>query len=79
MLAGAYSPNGKSVSVLPSSSVPSDGSPRVTRIVPTLAPGTPVLRAGLGFRGGIEKSKHRAGRGVPLPTFLQTRIGNEAR
>lgn len=45
MLAGAYSPNGKSVSVLPSSSVPSAGpgaGERVTRIVPTLAPGTPV-------------------------------------
>jgi len=45
MLAGAYSPNGKSVSVLPSSSVPSSGAgagKRVTRIVDTLAPGTPV-------------------------------------
>lgn len=43
MLAGAYSPNGKSVSVLPSSSVPTTGDgARVTRIVPTLAPGTPV-------------------------------------
>jgi 4-hydroxybutyrate CoA-transferase len=45
MLAGAYSPNGKSISVLPSSSVPSGGDQagkRVTRIVDTLAPGTPV-------------------------------------
>jgi 4-hydroxybutyrate CoA-transferase len=43
MLAGAYSPNGKSISVLPSSSVPSSGEQaRLTRIVPTLAPGTPV-------------------------------------
>jgi acyl-CoA hydrolase len=43
MLAGAYSPGGKSVSVVPSSSVPSTGDgARVTRIVPTLAPGTPV-------------------------------------
>jgi 4-hydroxybutyrate CoA-transferase len=43
MLAGAYSPGGKSVSVVPSSSVPSTGDgQRVTRIVPTLAPGTPV-------------------------------------
>jgi len=42
MLAGAYSPNGKSVSVVPSSSVPSNGGARVPRIVPTLAPGTPV-------------------------------------
>lgn len=43
MLAGAYSPGGKSVSVVPSSSVPSGGGGgRVTRIVPTLAPGTPV-------------------------------------
>ena len=42
MLAGAYSPGGKSVSVVPSSSLPSNGSGRVTRIVPVLAPGTPV-------------------------------------
>jgi len=43
MLAGAYSPGGRSVSVLPSSSVPSTGQrTRVSRIVPTLAPGTPV-------------------------------------
>ncbi len=42
MLAGAYSPGGKSVSVVPSSSLPSNGSGRVTRIVSTLAPGTPV-------------------------------------
>ncbi len=42
MLAGAYSPGGKSVSVVPSSSVPSTGKERVTRIVSTLAPGTPV-------------------------------------
>jgi len=45
MTAGAYSPNGKSVSVVPSSSVPSTGADagkRVTRIVPTLAVGTPV-------------------------------------
>jgi len=42
MLAGAYSPGGKSVSVLPSSSVPSNGRQRITRIVPSLAPGTPV-------------------------------------
>ena len=42
MIAGAYSPGGKSVSVVPSSSVPSTTGQRVTRIVPTLAPGTPV-------------------------------------
>jgi 4-hydroxybutyrate CoA-transferase len=43
MLAGAYSPNGKSISVVPSSSVPSTGDGgRVTRIVPTLEAGTPV-------------------------------------
>jgi 4-hydroxybutyrate CoA-transferase len=43
MIAGAYSPNGKSISVVPSSSVPSTGDgTRVTRIVPTLAAGTPV-------------------------------------
>jgi acyl-CoA hydrolase len=42
MLAGAYSPGGKSVSVLPSSSLPSGGGARVSRIVPGLPPGTPV-------------------------------------
>jgi 4-hydroxybutyrate CoA-transferase len=42
MLAGAYSPGGKSISVLPSSSVPSATGKRVTRILPTLTPGTPV-------------------------------------
>jgi acyl-CoA hydrolase len=42
MLAGAYSPNGKSISVLPSSSVPSGGGSRISRIVPVLPPGTPV-------------------------------------
>jgi 4-hydroxybutyrate CoA-transferase len=42
MLAGAYSPGGKSVSVVPSSSLPSNGGPRLSRIVATLAPGTPV-------------------------------------
>jgi 4-hydroxybutyrate CoA-transferase len=42
MLAGAYSPGGKSVSVVPSSSVPSTTGQRVSRIVPTLAPGGAV-------------------------------------
>lgn len=42
MLAGAYSPNGKSISVLPSSTVPSGGGARISRIVPVLPPGTPV-------------------------------------
>jgi 4-hydroxybutyrate CoA-transferase len=42
MIAGAYSPGGKSVSVLPSSSVPTATGRRVTRIVPALPPGTPV-------------------------------------
>lgn len=42
MLAGAYSPGGKSVSVVPSSSVPSSGGGRVSRILPALPPGTPV-------------------------------------
>jgi 4-hydroxybutyrate CoA-transferase len=42
MIAGAYSPGGKSVSVLPSSSVPTGSATRVSRIVPALAPGTPV-------------------------------------
>ena len=42
MIAGAYSPGGKSVSVLPSSSVLSGTGARVSRIVATLAPGTPV-------------------------------------
>jgi acyl-CoA hydrolase len=39
MIAGAYSPGGKSVSVTPSSSVPSATGTRVSRIVPTLDPG----------------------------------------
>lgn len=41
MLAGAYSPGGKSVSVLPSSAVPTGGS-RVSRIVPSLGAGAAV-------------------------------------
>jgi acyl-CoA hydrolase len=39
MIAGAYSNGGKSVSVTPSSSVPSATGQRVSRIVPTLDPG----------------------------------------
>ena len=39
MIAGAYSPGGKSVSVTPSSSVPIATGQRVSRIVPTLDPG----------------------------------------
>jgi 4-hydroxybutyrate CoA-transferase len=39
MIAGAYSPGGKSVSVLPSSSVPTATGKRVSRIVPVLDPG----------------------------------------
>jgi acyl-CoA hydrolase len=39
MIAGAYSPGGKSVSVLPSSSVPSATGVHVSRIVPVLDPG----------------------------------------
>ena len=42
MLAGAYSPGGKSISVVPSSTVPSNGGERFTRIVPFHAPGTPI-------------------------------------
>lgn len=42
MIAGAYSQGGKSVSVLPSSSVPRSSGERVSRIVSTLAAGTPV-------------------------------------
>ncbi len=42
MLAGAYSPGGKSISVLPSSAVPSGTSQRLSRIVPTLGAGAPV-------------------------------------
>ncbi|MBV1877020.1 MAG: hypothetical protein KUG79_05195 [Pseudomonadales bacterium] len=42
MLAGAYSPGGKSISVVPSSSVPSSTGKRVSRIVSTLNGGTPV-------------------------------------
>jgi 4-hydroxybutyrate CoA-transferase len=42
MIAGAYSPGGASVSVLPSSSVPSSTGERVSRIVPVLPPGCGV-------------------------------------
>ena len=42
MIAGAYSPGGKSVSVVPSSSVPSNSGSRVSRIVPTLGAGAAV-------------------------------------
>ena len=42
MIAGAYSPGGKSISVVPSSSIPSGTGQRVSRIVATLTPGTPV-------------------------------------
>ncbi len=42
MIAGAYSKGGRSVSVLPSGSVPSETGVRVSRIVPTLNPGTPI-------------------------------------
>lgn len=39
MIAGAYSPGGKSVSVVPSSSIPTATGRRVSRIVPVLDPG----------------------------------------
>jgi acyl-CoA hydrolase len=39
MIAGAYSPGGKSVSVTPSSSVPTATGQRISRIVPMLDPG----------------------------------------
>jgi 4-hydroxybutyrate CoA-transferase len=42
MLAAAYSPGGKSVSVLPSSAVPTSTGQRVSRIVPTLGAGAAV-------------------------------------
>lgn len=42
MMAGSYSPGGKSVSVVPSSSVLSTSGERVSRIVAGLPPGTPV-------------------------------------
>jgi 4-hydroxybutyrate CoA-transferase len=42
MIAGAYSPGGKSVSVTPSSSVPTATGQRVSRIVPVLPPGGAV-------------------------------------
>ena len=42
MMAGSYSPGGKSVSVVPSSSVLSTTGERVSRIVVGLPPGTPV-------------------------------------
>jgi len=42
MIAGAYSRGGKSISVVPSSSVPSTTGERVSRIVPTLGAGAAV-------------------------------------
>jgi 4-hydroxybutyrate CoA-transferase len=42
MIAGAYSPGGRSVSVLPSSAIPGGSAKRLSRIVPGLPPGTPV-------------------------------------
>ena len=42
MIAGAYSREGKSVSVLPSSSIPTATGQRVSRIIPTLGAGAPV-------------------------------------
>ena len=42
MLAGAYSSGGKSISVVPSSSVPTTTGERVSRIVPTLGAGAAV-------------------------------------
>jgi 4-hydroxybutyrate CoA-transferase len=42
MVAGAYSEGGKSVSVVPSSSVLSTNGERRSRIVPCLAPGAPI-------------------------------------
>jgi 4-hydroxybutyrate CoA-transferase len=42
MIAGAYSPGGKSISVTPSSSVPSATGRRISRIVPVLDPGGAV-------------------------------------
>ena len=42
MLAGAYSKGGKSVSVLPSSAIPSGTTQRLSRIVPTLGAGAAV-------------------------------------
>ena len=40
MLPGAHSPNGESISVVPSSSIPANGGPRVNRIVAFLRRGT---------------------------------------
>jgi acyl-CoA hydrolase len=45
MIAGAYSRGGRSVSVLPSSSIPRATGQRVSRIVPVLPPGCSVIRA----------------------------------
>jgi acyl-CoA hydrolase len=42
MLAAAYSPGGKSVSVLPSSAVPTGSTQRLSRIVPTLGAGAAI-------------------------------------
>ena len=42
MIAGAYSSGGKSVSVLPSSALPTGTDQRLSRIVPTLGPGAAI-------------------------------------
>ncbi len=42
MLAAAYSPGGKSISVLPSSALPTGSNQRLTRIVPTLGAGAAI-------------------------------------
>ena len=42
MLPGAHSPNGESISVVPSSYIPANGGPRVNRSVAFLSPGTPA-------------------------------------
>ena len=42
MLAGAYSKGGRSISVLPSSAIPSGTTQRLSRIVPCLGAGAPV-------------------------------------
>lgn len=90
MIAGAYSPGGKSVSVTPSSSVPTATGQRISRIVPTLDPGgvVTVPRTYVDYvvtengiatlRGRTIKERVRELLGVAHPDF-RAELENEAR
>ena len=88
MIAGAYSPGGKSVSVVPSSSVPSATGERVSRIVPTLGPGAAITvpRTYVDFvvtengiaelRGKTLKERARVLVEIAHPDFREELLGN---